>query len=400
MAVTFKLHRPIANVITTCLHEILSVHKPADKVLEKNFKVNPKLGSRDRGLVASFVYDIVRNNLLIRYCIGSDNYWHSLGAWILLKGDDIPEWEEFKALDKNTILKLRGIGDSIPKVRYSIPDELDEIGINALKERWYTEIEAMHLPAPMVMRVNTLKTTRPEIEKFLKQNSIKYSLPNDDKGEAVIIKQRINLFSSPIFQEGLVEVQDYASQQIAWYLDPQPGERIIDACAGAGGKALHIAALMKNKGRILALDIEDYKLETLKKRARRAAADLIETRWIENNKVIKRLENQADKLLLDVPCTGSGVLKRNPDAKYRITEKYLTELTEKQHVILNNYSKMVKPGGLLVYVTCSIFYQENQDQINTFLAKNSDFEFVDDKNLWPSEFGFDGFYIAKLRKKN
>jgi len=399
MAVIFKLHRPIANVIATCLHEILSQQKPADKVLEKNFKANPKLGSRDRGMVAGFVYDIVRNNILIKYCIGSDSHWHSLGGWILLKGEDLPDWIEFKGLDKYSILKSKALADTFSNIKYSVPDELNEIGINSLKDKWYKEMESMHSPANMVLRVNTLKTTRQEIEKFLKENSIKFSLPKDEKNEAILIQQRINLFSSRIFQEGLVEVQDFASQQVAWYLDPQPGERIIDACAGAGGKALHISAIMKNKGRILALDVEDYKLDILKKRARRAAADLIETRWIENNKVIKRLENQADRLLLDVPCTGSGVLKRNPDAKYRITRKYLAELIEKQQIIINTYSKMVKPGGVLVYVTCSIFKQENQDQISTFLDTNQDFKFIDDKNLWPSEFGFDGFYMAKLQKK-
>ena len=132
---------------------------------------------------------------------------------------------------------------------------------------------------------------------------------------------------------------------------------------------MHLACIMKNKGRILALDTEEYKLETLKKRARRASAEIIETRWIENNKVIKRLDNQADKLLLDVPCTGSGVLKRNPDAKYRITRSYLNELIEKQMNILSMYSKMVKPGGILVYSTCSIFREENQNQIQSFLDK-------------------------------
>lgn len=399
MAVTFKLHRPIANTITSCLHEILSLHKPADKVLEKSFKTNSKLGSRDRGIISNFVYDIIRNNILIQYCIGSDSYWHTLGAWILIKGNELPDWSEFRGLDKSVILALFEAAAGNPQLKFSIPVELDEIGNVSISEKWYTEMEAMHQPAPMVLRINILKSTRADVEKFLKENTIKYTLPPDSKNETIIIAQRINLFSSTIFQDGLVEVQDYASQQVAWFVDPKPGERIIDACAGAGGKALHLACIMKNKGRILALDTEEYKLETLKKRARRASAEIIETRWIENNKVIKRLDNQADKLLLDVPCTGSGVLKRNPDAKYRITRSYLNELIEKQMNILSMYSKMVKPGGILVYSTCSIFREENQNQIQSFLDKNSDFELVSAHYLWPSEFGFDGFYMAKLKKK-
>lgn len=400
MAVSFKLHRPIANAITSCLHEILGLQKPADKVLEKAFKTNSKLGSRDRGIIANFVYDIVRNNILIQHCIGSDSYWHTLGAWILIKGNELPDWSEFSGLEKSIIKPIFEAAVQKPQLKFSIPVKLDEIGKGSVDEKWYPQMEAMHNPAPMVLRINTLKSTRADVEKFLKENSIRYSLPKDNKNEAIIISQRINLFSSTIFREGLVEVQDYASQQISWFVDPKPGERIIDACAGAGGKALHLACIMKNKGRILALDTEEYKLETLKKRARRASAEIIETRWIENNKVIKRLEDQADKLLLDVPCTGSGVFKRNPDAKYKITRSYLDEIIDKQMNILNMYSKMVKPGGILVYSTCSIFKEENQNQIQSFLDKNSNFELSDAKYLWPSEFGFDGFYMAKLKKKD
>ena len=219
-----------------------------------------------------------------------------------------------------------------------------------------------------------------------------------DNKKAIEVDQRINLFNSQIFKDGWVEVQDYASQQVGSFVNPVPGERIIDACAGGGGKALHLAALMGNKGRIIALDVEASKLENLKKRTRRASAQIVEARWIDNNKVIKRLEGQADKLLLDVPCSGSGVIRRNPDAKYRITPDYVKNLVTVQQEILQNYSRMVKPGGDLVYVTCSLFPIENEGQIQTFLHSNPSFKFVEDKHLWPSEFGYDGFYMAKLRR--
>ncbi|MBP9744781.1 MAG: RsmB/NOP family class I SAM-dependent RNA methyltransferase, partial [Saprospiraceae bacterium] len=195
-----------------------------------------------------------------------------------------------------------------------------------------------------------------------------------------------------------VEVQDYASQQVGLFVKPAPGDWVIDACAGGGGKALHLAALMQNKGRIVALDTDQFKLENLKKRSKRAGAQIIEARWIENNKVIKRLEGTADKLLLDVPCSGSGVLRRNPDAKYRITPEYIADLKLKQEHILQSYSRMVKIGGEMVYVTCSLFPEENEDQIQLFLKANPTFQLVEEKHLWPSEFGYDGFYMAKLTR--
>jgi 16S rRNA (cytosine967-C5)-methyltransferase len=175
--------------------------------------------------------------------------------------------------------------------------------------------------------------------------------------------------------------------------------RVIDACAGAGGKSLHLAALLKNKGRIVALDTVDWKLEELKKRAKRAgAADIIETRVIESMKSIKRLYDSADRLLLDVPCSGLGVLKRNPDAKWKLSEEFIKEVRQTQSTILNEYSPMVKPGGLMVYSTCSILPSENEKQVETFLNSNQGkFELIEENHLLPSE-GFDGFYMALIRR--
>jgi 16S rRNA (cytosine967-C5)-methyltransferase len=182
-------------------------------------------------------------------------------------------------------------------------------------------------------------------------------------------------------------------------LDPKPGERVIDACAGAGGKSLHLAALMKNKGKILSLDIHERKLEELRKRASRAGADIIETRTIDSSKVIKRLEETADRLLLDVPCSGLGVLRRNPDSKWKLSDEEIEKLRALQSQILESYSKMVKPGGRMVYATCSILPSENERQVEEFLKNaGGTFELLEERKFAPGKDGFDGFYAASLQK--
>ena len=172
---------------------------------------------------------------------------------------------------------------------------------------------------------------------------------------------------------------------------------VIDACAGAGGKTLHMAALMENKGRILSMDITKWKLDELKKRARRATASNVEPRLIEGSKTIKRLECKADRLLLDVPCSGLGVIKRNPDAKWKLDAGFIERTKELQQKILTDYSIMTKKGGQMVYSTCSILPSENRQQVDIFLKANKNFEFIKDKSILPSA-GFDGFYMALIKR--
>lgn len=192
----------------------------------------------------------------------------------------------------------------------------------------------------------------------------------------------------PAFKQGLFEVHDAASQMVAPLLEVAPGMRVIDGCAGAGGKTLHIAALMQNKGKILALDVHDWKLAELRKRAARAGVDIAETRTIESSKTIKRLAGHADRLLLDVPCSGPGVLRRNPDAKWKLSEKEIDRLAAEQQDLLIRYSNMVKPGGKLVYATCSILPSANEKQIQRFLeTQGTEWELEQELKLDPAETG-------------
>jgi 16S rRNA (cytosine967-C5)-methyltransferase len=252
----------------------------------------------------------------------------------------------------------------------------------------------------VVLRVNTLKISKEQLAKRLAEEGIGTFAPKGYK-DALVLGRRQNIFKSPAFKEGLFEVQDASSQLVATALDVKPGMRVIDACAGSGGKSLHLAALMENKGRILSMDLEEWKLQNTKLRARRNGISIIEPRVIEGNKTIKRLKESADRVLLDVPCSGLGVLKRNPDTKWKLSPESIEKVQGIQQEIIQNYSSMVKPGGILVYATCSILPTENQQQVERFLSSENgqNFELVEDQKVLSQESGFDGFYIAKLRKK-
>jgi 16S rRNA (cytosine967-C5)-methyltransferase len=209
------------------------------------------------------------------------------------------------------------------------------------------------------------------------------------------------VFRHAAFKAGLFEVQDASSQLVAAALAVEPGMRVIDACAGAGGKALHLAALMENKGKILAMDVEEWKLQQTKLRARRDGVSIIEPKAIEGTKTIKRLKESADRLLLDVPCSGLGVLRRNPDTKWKLSLDSIQKVQETQQEILQSYPSMLKPGGQMVYATCSILPSENELQVKKFLESEAgkNFELIEDKKVLAQESGFDGFYIARLMKK-
>ena len=388
-------HRSTSTAVIQALDEIFNGDRYADKVIEKVLKQNPKWGSRDRRFIAETTYNIVRWYRLLRELAGSDDYWKIFGAWMHLQNTELPPWSEFSSIKFDGWKEKLHDAQSIRKIRESIPDWMDNIGEKELGGVWDKEIHALNDEAKVVLRANTLRIQRNDLKKVLADENIATENLSISK-DALALVQRQNVFQSNSFKEGLFEVQDGGSQLIAPFLNVEPGMRVIDACAGAGGKTLHLSALMQNKGRILAMDTEEWKLDELKKRARRSGAANIETRTIESSKTIKRLEQSADRLLLDVPCSGLGVLKRNPDAKWKLSEEFMTRIRTTQQQIISNYSKILKAGGQMVYSTCSILPSENEDQVKTFL-EGGGFELVDEKKIMPSE-GFDGFYMARLRR--
>jgi 16S rRNA (cytosine967-C5)-methyltransferase len=395
-----KLFPNTVKGVIYSIDEIFNQNRYADKVIEKTFKANPKWGARDRGFVAETIYEMVRWWRLINEVSPTNDLYHLFGTYWILQGKGLPDWQEFKNLNPQKIkARYEELLDN-RALRQSIPDWLDDMGSSLLGEKWDREIDTLNQQAEVVIRVNTLKITREQLAKRLAEDGIETYAPKGYK-DALVLARRQNIYKNPAFKEGLFEVQDASSQLVAAALDVKPGMRVIDACAGSGGKSLHLAALMENKGRILSMDVEAWKLQNTKLRARRNGVSIIEPKVIEGNKTIKRLKDSADRVLLDVPCSGLGVLKRNPDTKWKLSPESIEKVQGIQQEILQNYSSMVKPDGIMVYATCSILPTENQEQVEKFLAseKGKDFELIDDQKVLAQDSGFDGFYIAKLRKK-
>ncbi|WP_417290060.1 RsmB/NOP family class I SAM-dependent RNA methyltransferase [Corallibacter sp.] len=402
-----RLHRNLCFATIDGLTQIFNEGQYADKVIQQLLKRDKRWGSRDRAFVAETTYDIVRWKRLyaeiadVKEPFNRDNLWRMFAVWATLKGIKLPDWKYF---DNTPSRKIKGRFDELSKIRKikeSLPDWLDELGEKELgNDIWTKEISALNEQADVILRVNTLKTTKEKLQGELFDLGIETEFLKDYPN-ALKLKERANVFSTEAFKNGLFEVQDASSQLVADFLDIKPGMRVVDTCAGAGGKTLHLASLMENKGQIIAMDIYANKLKELKRRAKRNGAHNIEPRHIDSTKVIKKLYDKADRVLIDAPCSGTGVLRRNPDAKWKLEASFLEKIKQTQQDILQQYSRMVKPGGKLVYATCSVLPSENQKQVDKFLTSESgkDFTFVKDKKVLAHESGFDGFYMALLEKK-
>jgi 16S rRNA (cytosine967-C5)-methyltransferase len=330
-----------------------------------------------------------------------DDLWRMFATWAVLRGYPIPDWRQLEGTPQR---KIKGRFDELSKIRKyreSIPDWMDELGVKELgEELWSKEIAAQNQQAQVILRVNTLKTTKQKLRAILMDLNIETEFL-DNQPDALVLKERANVFLTDAFKEGLFEVQDANSQLVAAFLDVKPGMKVVDTCAGAGGKTLHMASLMENKGLLIAMDLYESKLKQLKLRAKRNGAFNIEYRIIDSTKVIKKLYEKADRVLIDAPCSGLGVLKRNPDSKWKLQPEFIDNIRKVQAEVLESYSRIVKPGGKMVYATCSVLPSENQNQVKHFLTTENgkNFTFVQDKKILASESGFDGFYMALLERK-
>ncbi|MFY8096660.1 MAG: RsmB/NOP family class I SAM-dependent RNA methyltransferase [Flavobacterium sp.] len=404
-----RFHRNISFAVIDGLMAIFNEGEYADKVVARALKLDKRWGSHDRKFVAETIYDIVRWKRLYSEIAEvketnytRDNVWRLFAVWAVLRGYTLPEWKYF---ENTPVRRIKGKFDEFSKIRRireSIPDWMDEIVVKELGEaNWEKEIKAQNEQAKVILRVNTLKTTKEALQKLLSETHQIETETLKEYPDALVLKERANVFMTDAFKNGLFEVQDASSQLVARFLDLKPGMRVVDACAGAGGKSLHIASLLDNKGQIIAMDLYESKLKQLKLRAKRNGVHNIETRIIEGTKSIKKLYEKADRVLIDAPCSGLGVLKRNPDSKWKLQPEFIENIKKTQQEVLENYSKMVKPGGKLVYATCSILPSENQDQVKKFLTTETgkNFTFIEDKKVLAYESGFDGFYMALLERK-
>ncbi len=403
-----RLHRNLVFTTIDSLMAIFNEGEYADKVVARALKKDKRWGSHDRKFVAETIYEIVRWKRLyteiaeVKEPFDRDKIWRIFAVWAVLRGYTLPDWKYF---EDTPVRRIKGKFDELTKTRKfreSIPDWMDELGVKELgEETWTKELAAQNEQAKVILRVNKLKTTKEKLRAILMDLNIETEF-HKDYPDALILTERANVFLTDAFKDGLFEVQDASSQLVAYFLDVKPGMRVVDTCAGAGGKTLHLASLMENKGQLIAMDLYESKLKQLKIRAKRNGAFNIEPRVIESTKTIKKLHEKADRVLIDAPCSGLGVLKRNPDSKWKLQPEFIDNIRKVQAEVLENYSKIVKPGGKLVYATCSVLPSENQEQIKHFLSTEigKEFNFVKDQKVLASESGFDGFYMALLERKN
>jgi 16S rRNA (cytosine967-C5)-methyltransferase len=408
---------------------------PADKMLEGYFKSHRYIGSKDRGAISELVYWVLRHRASIEWWLDRENqrlYGRSFVlAAIVLRKDYNPQTilslpkdsqfspppftdDEIKFF--NTLVRFDLQHPDMPDhVRLNYPQWMDGILHQALGDNFEAEILALNAQAPTDLRVNTLKTTREKLLETLNKEGFECT-PTPVSPVGIRLAKRGPIFTSETFKKGHFEVQDEGSQIVAQLVDAQSGQRVIDFCAGAGGKTLAMAADMKNKGTILAWDTSEKRLLQTKPRIRRAGIDNVQTHVItsEHDAFIKRHKGTADRVLVDAPCSGSGTWRRNPDLKWRFTQHDLDEVSAIQQTILQSAARLVKPGGRIIYATCSILKEENDHQIAKFLTSVNNFRVVCAEKVWnkntsledsdavsylaltPHKDGVDGFFAAVL----
>ena len=405
-----RLHRNLVDAVVDGFMQINNDGLYADKVIERLLKRDKRWGSKDRAFIAETLYELVRYKRLYTeiaqekapFTVQSSR--RVFAVWAVLRGITLPEWY-FEGTPER---RIKGRFDELSRVRAlreSVPDWLDALGVAELgEEAWGEELHALNQQAALVLRVNTLKIDREALRAQLAKEGYETE-PLEGYPDALQLKKRANVFLSEAFKQGLFELQDASSQRVAPLLlgawNPSQGSlKVADCCAGAGGKTLHLAALMGGKGKIVAMDIYPQKLDELSRRAKRNGAYNIEARLIET-KYLKRQRGTFDRVLIDAPCSGLGVLRRNPDTKWKLTPEFLQEIRQTQAQLLAQYSLLVKEGGSLGYATRSILPSENEQQVQHFLASEAGkrFTLVEQHKISATQ-GYDGFYMAALRVKN
>lgn len=422
------------QAVLELLNDIQSVPRPADALVSGYFRARRYIGSKDRAYIASTVYDVLRHHgrlnwwlekyeakttpraRFIVYLLAVDQKPAQVVTELFSGGKFAP-----KALDAHElklVQKMKGHTVEHPSMPDEVKAECPDWAATPLKKRFgkkfVDEMSALLKPAPLDLRINPLKTTREQILTELKKIAVKASACKMSP-YGIRVEERPSLSALPMLKNGEVEIQDEGSQLVALLVDAKPGQRVVDFCAGAGGKTLAIAAQMNNKGRIIACDVLAGRLKRSTDRFKRAGLHNIEVRPLtsENDSWIKKHQKDFDRVLVDAPCTGTGTWRRNPDARWRSLGPGLEKLLPLQASILESAARLVKPGGRLVYATCSMLPDENEDQIEVFLKKHPDFKVVplgditkeklnslhkEYLSLTPLQHNTDGFFAAAMER--
>ncbi|MGA1819663.1 MAG: RsmB/NOP family class I SAM-dependent RNA methyltransferase [Thermoplasmatota archaeon] len=399
-----ELRRDFAREIFSVIHETMEKGRHCSSAIGEALSRNPTWSDRQRALFSNTIYDVIRYWRLLWSGLGRDPslderyLWHLLGAYQIKKGERPEPRPEYKGMGPERVKKRLERGKGNRAVRESIPDWMDRLGEEELSEDWDAVLHSLNTYPPLAIRVNTSRIRKSDLRKRFREKGHDTSTV-EWAPDALVFRQRFNIFRSEEFREGLFEVQDPASQAVAPLLDARSGMRVLDACAGQGGKTLHLSNLMQNKGHILAFDDVQWKLNELRKRARRAGVQNVETKLVEGTKSYKRMKGTFDRILLDVPCSGLGALRRNPDIKWSLTPEMLDRLRSVQRELLSAYSPLLRPGGRMVYSTCSVLPSEGEEQVRWFLGeKGNEFKLISEKRLRPDIDGFDGFYLALIER--
>ncbi len=417
---TPRISSSMIDAAVLALDQLLRFEQPADTTLSAFFRERRQLGGRERGFVAETVYTVLRRRrTLVKLVKNATPRQLVLAALVRIDGRSQRQLAAaISAADSAWLDELRQQPE--PNLSFAeqsdFPDWLlERLRRHATEEEVLILARALNQSAPLDLRVNTLKAKREEVlarlvaEGFAAE-ACRYS------PVGIRLKEKPALARHPLFLGGEIEVQDEGSQLLGYLLAPKRGELVVDFCAGAGGKTLLLGALMRSSGRLYAFDVSAPRLAKMKPRLARAGLSNVHSVRLssENDTHVKRLAGKIDRVLVDAPCSGLGTLRRNPDLKWRQTAQAIGELQAKQAAILASAARLVKPGGRLVYATCSILREENEDIVDAFLAAHPLFSRLnagalladqgitidcgEDLHLWPQIHGTDGFFAVALAR--
>ncbi len=405
-----RVYRNTAEAIISALYDVFVDGQYVNYIVPKVLKSNKKWGSKDRRFVAEAIYEITRFWNFHQYSAQQETVeekeqiWPILASYLVVKNNSLPDWKEFTSCSIDEIIQRQNKAQSIFVLQQSLPDWLHELGINQLgQEVWENEVIAQNQEADVVLRINSLAFPSNTIEerKAIVSNSLAElgvtTKSIENYPDALQLIERKSIVQSKAYKQGWIEIQDANSQLVAPFCHPKENQIIIDACTGAGGKSLHLAAVVNNDADIYSLDVNPLKIEELEKRLLRANATCIEAGLVVDFSLIDYAK-QADVVLIDAPCSGIGTMKHEADKKWKLTPEFMEEITKLQQQVLLTYSPLVKPGGILVYATCSIFPMENQMVVQDFLQSKlgANFQLDEEQTVLPSKTGFDGFYMARM----
>jgi 16S rRNA (cytosine967-C5)-methyltransferase len=415
-----RLPRALLGQAAVVLAELLRFSAPADETLSRFFRTHRDLGRKDRSFIAEGVFAVLRRKRSLELAAGSaEPRALLLAALLRVNGFSGRALEGMLNPDEQALvsrIKSARLENASPAVRADLPDWLWHKLVTERDEQEAMRIaQALLNPAPLDLRVNLARVDRQAVLERLAADGIQASAtPYSPAGIRLASKIAIN--RHPLFADGVVEVQDEGSQLLAWLLGPRRSEMIADYCAGAGGKTLALAMLMRGTGRVYAMDVSAKRLAALAPRAARAGITSVHPIALsgDNDSRVKRLAGKIDRVLVDAPCSGFGTLRRNPDLKWRQGPNAIAELAEKQGRILDSASRLVKPGGRLVYATCSILGEENEAVVDAFTARKPEFKELSCAELmsaqripvqvgqrlrlWPHLHGTDGFFATAFER--